>query len=197
MIIGDPTTFAIESGVTRFYDRLSFRALGYFLIHINGQCFGVRAPDATLPACSFQEVGRRLARRGSHITPFATEAGGEIADACGIAIYADENEDKRALGTSQADLSKIFRSHHLKWAPDGDEAFDDGSFVLQSDAGDRVRLIGFKSEADYCHISATLADLWLDASVFYETLEQWRRSFLEEWEPAEKVTEHEDQKFQQ
>ena len=36
----------------------------------------------------------------------------------------------------------------MQWAlvsaPDGDEAFDDGSYVLQFDVGDRVRLIAFK-----------------------------------------------------
>ena len=194
MLIGDPSTFAIESGTTCAYERLSFRALGYFLIHIGGRCFGVRDPDASMLACSLGEVEGRIARRGSHITPFATEIGGDIADAVGVAIYAPEDEEKRVFGMSQADLSKVFCSHHLIWAPDGDEAFDDGSRVLHFDAGDQVRLIGFKSGDDYLHDPATLADLWLDASAFYEILDQWRSSFLAEWQAAQKISEQEDQK---
>ncbi|RYD32279.1 MAG: hypothetical protein EOP86_16050 [Verrucomicrobiaceae bacterium] len=197
MIIGDPSTFAIESGATCAYERLSFRALGYFQIHIRGRCFGVRAPDASMLACSLGEVEDRIARRGLHIAPFATESGGDIADAIGVANYAPEEEGKKLFGMSQAELSTYFHSQHLIWAPDGDEAFDDGSFVLQFDVGDRVRLIGFRSGDDYLHNPATLADLWLDASAFYEILDQWRSSFLAEWQAAKKVSEKEDQKAQQ
>lgn len=197
MIIGDPSTFAIESGTTRAYERLSFRALGYFLIHIRGHCFGVRAQDASMLACSLGEVESRIARRGSHTAPFVTESGGDIADAIRVAIYAPEEEERRLFGMSQAELSTILCSQHLIWAPDGDEAFDDGSSVLQFDAGDRVRLIGFRSGENCLYDPATLSDLWLDASVFYETLDQWRRSFLAEWRAAQKISEEEDQKAQQ
>ena len=31
MLIGDPSEFAVESGITKAYERLSFRALGYFV----------------------------------------------------------------------------------------------------------------------------------------------------------------------
>ena len=44
------------------------------------------------------------------------------------------------------------------WAPDGDEPFDDASYVLQFDVKDRVRLIAFKSSEGYLHDPATLSD---------------------------------------
>jgi hypothetical protein len=56
MIVGDPSVFAIESEITRAYERLSFRALGYFVIYVCGRSYGVRAPDATMLACSFDAV---------------------------------------------------------------------------------------------------------------------------------------------
>jgi len=141
MTIGNPSDFAIESSITRAYARLSFRALGYFVIHIAGCRYGVHASDATMLACSLKEVDARISRRGTHAAPFATEFGGRIADALHVAIYAPEEEDKKVFGMSQVELCDFTYSRHLIWAPDGDEAFDDGSSVLQFDVGDRVRLI--------------------------------------------------------
>jgi hypothetical protein len=79
------------------------------------------------------------------------------------------------------------------WAPDGDEAFDDWSHVLQFDVGGRVRLIGFRSnERGYHHDERTLADVWIDEGLFYRVLKQWRDAFLAEWECAPKIKEAED-----
>lgn len=61
MIIGNPSIFAIESTITRAYERQSLRALGFFVIHVRGHCYGVRSPDSTFLACSYDEVLRRLA----------------------------------------------------------------------------------------------------------------------------------------
>jgi hypothetical protein len=55
------------------YERLGFLALGFFVIHIGGRCYGVRAQDATMLACSFSKVERRIAERGLHTAPFAAE----------------------------------------------------------------------------------------------------------------------------
>ncbi len=89
MIIGNKTTFAIESGITKAYERLGFRALGFFLVHIGGECYGVREPDATLLANAFDEVARMIADRGKHIAPFAAEPNARIiVDAIRKAIYS-------------------------------------------------------------------------------------------------------------
>jgi hypothetical protein len=45
---------------------------------------------------------------------------------------------------SEAQFTKTLHSNSLVWAPDGDEAFDDSSNVLQFDIADPVRLIAFK-----------------------------------------------------
>jgi hypothetical protein len=81
------------------------------------------------------------------------------------------------------------RSSDCQWAPDGDEAFDDGSYVLQFDVDDRVRLIAFKhgerGEGWQCD-SATLRDVWLAADEFYRILQQWHDAFYAEWVAAPK-----------
>jgi hypothetical protein len=74
-------------------------------------------------------------------------------------------------------------------APDGDEAFDDGSFVLQFDVGDRVRLIAFKSCHNYLHDAGSLSDVWLAADDFYGILRQWHDAFESEWESTPKTEE--------
>jgi hypothetical protein len=75
----------------------------------------------------------------------------------------------------------------LVWAPDGDEAFDDGSYVLQFDVENRVRLIGFKSDDTDRYDPATLKDIWLSSDDFYSVLSRWRDAFEAEWETAPKI----------
>jgi hypothetical protein len=70
-----------------------------------------------------------------------------------------------------------------------DEAFDDGSYVLQFDVGDRVRLIAFKSDESYRHASGTLSDVWLPADEFYNVLREWRDAFEAAWMAAPKFPE--------
>lgn len=191
MIVGDPSSFAIESGITQAFQRLSFRALGFFVIYVIGRRYGVQSPDATMLACSFDEVKDRIARRNKHIAPFATEPGAaDIADAFRCAIYAPNQEAKSFFGFPQPAFCDLIYSHHLLWAPDGDEAFDDGSYVIQFDVADRVRLIAFRSRKDsYAHDPSTLTDAWLGADDFYGILEQWRAAFEVEWETRQKVPE--------
>ena len=65
MIVGDHSAFAIESGITQAYDRVSQRALGFFVIHLGGRHYGKRSPDSTMLGCAFDEVEKRLADRGT------------------------------------------------------------------------------------------------------------------------------------
>ena len=163
MIVGDRSIFAIESGITQAFRNPSLRALGFFVIHVGGRRYGVYSSDATMLANSFDEVEKRLADRGRHTAPFATEAdAGEIADAFRRAIYAEERKDTY-FGIPLGEFCNRFsrESNDLVWAPDGDEAFDDGSYVLQFDVQDRVRLIAFKRGEQYLHDPATLSDVWL------------------------------------
>ncbi len=177
MIIGDPHIFAVESIITQVYKRLSFLALGFFVIHVNGVCYGVREHDATMLACSFAEVKRRIICRGRHIADFAELNAGEIAGAFRSAVYAAAQEESY-FGSTLSEFRRHFDrdANALLWAPDGDAAFDDGSYVLQFDVGDRVRLIAFKSDQD-SYDPATLSEVWMPLERFYLFLQQWHDSF--------------------
>jgi hypothetical protein len=89
-------------------------------------------------------------------------------------------------------LSDIIYSQHLIWAPDGDEAFDDGSFVLQFDIQDCARLIAFKSHPPALLDPNTLRDVTLPTDTFYGILQEWRDEFLREWTALPKVPEGDD-----
>jgi hypothetical protein len=137
-------------------------------------------------ACSFDATQKRIINRGRHTAPFSSQSdGGQIADAVRTALYADEQDNEHFLGLSQPELANLVYSNGLLWAPDGDEAFDDGSFVLQFDVGESVRLIAFKalrsSDKPYLHDPATLSDVWLPAETFYGVLQQWGETFEAAW----------------
>jgi hypothetical protein len=176
MLVGDPLTFAVESEISRRYEEPSLMALGYFLIHVNGRCYGVKSPGATMLANSFDAVGGRIAMRGTHKAPFATADALQLADAYSRAIYIESRDDELFLGMPEAQFKKAIYSGQLIWAPDGDEAFDDGSHVLQFDADDRVRLVAFK-RPDWLPDPASVSEIWLAANDFYSALEQWREGF--------------------
>jgi hypothetical protein len=187
MIVGNPSVFAIESTITRAYERLSLRALGFFAVHVSGHCYGGRSPGSTMLACSYDEVESRIAERGSHTAPFASEAApGKIADAFRNAFYG-EKQWESYFGIPWSKFSHVISSNRIMWAPDGDEAFDDGSYILQFDVQDRVRLIAFKSGQDLPHDPATLTEAWLAADHFYDVLHRWQELFKAEWESMSKV----------
>lgn len=181
MIVGDTRIFAIESGITNAYEQLSLLGLGFFVIHIGGYRYGVYEPEATLLANSLDEVKNRIARRGLHTAPFATEPEAiRVADAFRQALYGDEPQDSY-FDLSYTDFTGLFASHDLMWAPDGDEAFDDGSYILQFDVGSRVRLIGFRSGEQGLADPSTVRDVWIEAETFYGVLDQWRSAFESAW----------------
>jgi len=181
MIIGDPSNFAIESSITEAYERLSLRALGFFVIHVGGFSYGKRSADSTMLACSFDEVGGRIAMRGSHTMPFAAEAGAEhIAGAFRNAMYGEEPQDSY-FGIPLLQFREMIHSKRIVWAPDGDEAFDDGSYVLHFDVEDHVRLIAFKSTPYGPYDPSTIRDVRLAADDFYSLLREWQYAFENEW----------------
>ena len=180
MIIGNPSIFAIESSIAQAYERLSSRALGFFVVYVGGRCYGTRSPDASMLACSYDEVERRIARRGSHTVSLASEEAGKIADALRNAFYA-EKQPESYFGIPLSAFREMIQSGRIVWAPDGDEDFDDGSYVLQFDLPERVRLIAFKCSQGHVHDAATLSDVWLAADDFYSALRRWHDAFEAEW----------------
>jgi hypothetical protein len=158
-----------------------------FNIHIDGIRYGVYEPDATMLACSFDEVKWRIDNRGKHIAPFASEPDAKrIADAYVNAIYG-EVQASDYFGIPLPDFCEMIYSSEIRWAPDGDEAFDDGSYVLQFDIKDTVRLIAFK-RGDGASLFS-LKDICLSADDFYKILQNWYDAFMTEWASSKKVTE--------
>jgi hypothetical protein len=140
-------------------------------------------------ACSYDEVERRIALRGNHVVPFASEPdAGQIADAFRNAMYAEKPLESY-FSIPHSKFIEVIRSKRIMWAPDGDEAFDDGSYVLQFDVQDRVRVIAFKSGEGYIHDPATLTDIWVEADDFYSVLQGWHDAFEVEWTSMPKVSD--------
>jgi hypothetical protein len=190
MIIGNPNILAIESGSTQAYERESFRALGFFVIHIGGRRYGVYRPDATMLACSLDEVTRRIVNHGTHNVPFSADLqAGKIADAFLNAFYAAKH-DVSYFGIPASQFHDMIQATQVVWAPDGDAAFDDSSYVLQFDVANHVRLIAFKSDDSYRHDPATLSDVWLANDDFYDVLQRWRDAFEAEWTLMPKVSDY-------
>jgi hypothetical protein len=185
MIAGQPSLFAIESEITQAFERPSQRGLGFFVIHLMSRCYGIKSPSNTMLAVSFDEVGRRISGRGEHKAPFAEAAAMDIANAYTGAVYLDHRDNETCFGMSDAQFTKILYSSRLVWAPDGDEAFDDSSYVLHFDVEDRVRLIAFKRPNGLVD-PASVQETWLAADTFYDILRQWRERFMAEWESLPK-----------
>lgn len=188
MIIGDPNVFALESEITIAYDSPGLRALGCFVIHLSGRPFGVRAPDATLLACSFDEVVRRIRHRGEHTATFADADALGIATSFRHAVYQEEAPLITAVGIPPLELAELLNEKHLVWAPDGDEAFDDGSYVLHLDTPVGARLVGFKCHENGLPDPATLSDLLVPADHFYSVLAEWIARFEDDWRRTAKAS---------
>ena len=180
MIVGDTRVFAIESGITDAFQRPFPSALGYFIIHVCGQTYGVKKDDASMLACSFDEVERRLRQRGAHVPPVKADvAAVEFATAYLDAIYRDTSRTDY-FGLCRSDFAEALQTNGVIWAPDGDEAFDDGSHVLQFDAGNRVRIVAFRNLETPEGIRNTISEEWIDTDLFYGILSCWRTLFSTE-----------------
>jgi hypothetical protein len=180
MIIGNPSRFAIESEITSAVERRSQMALGFFVIHILDHKFGVRKPDATMLGGSFGEVARRIKTRGSRPPQAAAgQNASEIARAFRRIIYEGANEGEMFFGRSASELAKEIHSNQWEW--DCDEAFDDGSYVLQLDEGNEVRLIAFVGTPDFRYDPSTLREVHLSPDEFYGILREWSQLFYSEW----------------
>ncbi len=171
MIIGDTQIFALESKILQAYQRRSLRALGSFVIHIAGQCYGSQSEEATMLAASFDGVNRRIARRGAHdASVLSGAAAQELATSFSRAIYIEHHVDELFLGMKDSQFKALLYSNELVWAQDGDEGFDDGSCVLQFDVAGMVRLIAFKRAISPILDPDSLRDVWLTQEDFYGIL---------------------------
>ena len=182
MLVGNTLNYGLESKISQVYDNLSLRGLGYFVIYIKSIRYGVYNDEATALGCSFNNIEERIAMRGKHIAPFSKEKNPElIANSVKQAIYADNPKDKYFFGLSINEFTDTIYNNKIIWAPDGDEAFDDGSYILHFDIVNKVRLIGFRCLNEYkCDIE-TLSDILVDANDFYSILNKWYELFISDW----------------
>jgi len=177
MLIGNPEIFAIESFINKVYPDRGCLALGYFSIHILSHAYGVRSPEASMLGCSLDAVQRRIEQRGCHLLPSASDfEASVIAESVHNAIYSDYPRD-RLLDMTREDFTEILYKRDILWAPDGDEAFDDGSNIIQIDEGDRVRVIGFVNDGDMESILKTVSEIYIPQDDFYAILEEWPSAF--------------------
>lgn len=179
MIKGDPMVFAVESTISKTYAQNSLMALGSFSIHVAGKSYGVLDPTATMLACSYDSVARRIEKCGTH------EAFFEAADALHIAMqyiytFYQESEEISLLSFDSKRFQSAVENNELIMAPDGDSAFDDGSHILQFDVGENVRILAFKNESNPKLMMESLAEIILDKGVFYSTLSNWLQAFSHE-----------------
>jgi Immunity protein 42 len=182
LTVGNPAIFALESHINVRYESLSQRALGFFVIHVNSLSFGIRSPEATLLACSFDSVQRRTNHRGQHVASFGPDADAmQLANAVIDSTYYEQNKNHKFFDISANEFVNTLAKNELLWAPDGDEAFDDGSHVLHFDVGDMVRLIAFKNPINFQHGISTLTEVWLKSVDFYNILNEWMHKFELEW----------------
>jgi hypothetical protein len=105
---------------------------------------------------------------------------GSVASAFRRAAYGEREEDGLFFGMGAAQFRDAIYSNHLVWAPDGDEAFDDGSYVLQVESQDQVRLIAFLGTPDFLYDPNSLRDLRLSGDEFYTVLRDWHDGFNDE-----------------
>lgn len=117
-------------------------------------------------ANSIDAIGERLLNRGLHT--------GRFFDAIPAAAIANAYLG----GTYRGDVGENVDWSTIVWVPDGDEAFDDGSHILQMDTGSSVRLIGFQNTGDDL-AAGDVVELTMLPDAFYSVLAQcvaWYRS---------------------
>jgi hypothetical protein len=182
MLVGDINVIAIESDITHAYNSLGQRGLGFFVVYVSGKRYGVYSPDATLLACSFYEVSNRISRRRQHVVPFDDDEDAlSIAEAYLRCTYYDDQDEGNPFRLTCPQLQSALSIARAVWAPDGDEAFDDGSHILHFDQSENVRLIAFKNSQDKSEVAASLSDVTLAANTFYSVLCEWRDRFEADW----------------
>src|SRR4029078_3103087 len=112
-----------------------------------------------------------------------------LADAVVRALYCETEVGRRCFDLAEHEFTNVVYSRHLLWIPDGDEAVDDGSHVLQFDIDDRVRLVAFKRQEAELYEQDSLVDVWLAADTFYGTFISWRSGFEREWRKSIRLSD--------
>jgi hypothetical protein len=185
MIIGDTQRFAIESTIEEaFYER-SILFNGYLFIHLNGRRYGSGYLSAASGFCG--EVEESLRWRGRHTLSMSRRCTSQrIAELVYSAVYRDEHQF-RGLAEERSSVRSEHYENKLSLAASDIEAWDDGTFVLQIDEDDSVRVIAFMScDEDAGQLIDCVEERRLSAAEYYGVLEAWRDACEEEWRASKK-----------
>lgn len=136
MIFGDKGSFAIEIEVNNFFHD-EYVGEGKFVIYINNQRYGIDNEYATTFLCIKDELFLFLNNLQNSIEELLRFSSTEISIAYYCQNYCDVDLSK--LNDNLLNLTK----HLVAWSPES--AFDDGSYIIHFDYGDKTRIIGFKS----------------------------------------------------
>ncbi|MEZ0297766.1 MAG: Imm42 family immunity protein [Candidatus Methylacidiphilales bacterium] len=181
MIAGDPSRFAIESSISVVWERRGME-LGYFLFHVCGNSYGIKAIDASALGNAYDSVKECIEERGTHTSPFVNGTpAGELARVSILCLYAPDQEENSFFGHSYDDCEAIYRNN--RWKSCG-ECFDDLSDFLIYDWGDKVRFIAFKKISDQ-YMPECLSEIWIDSDEFYSILNEWKLRYDIEYNDAE------------
>jgi hypothetical protein len=182
ILVGDVNIIAVESYVDQFLPAKGQLGVGYFIIHVAGRVFGVKDRRASVLGNSYYEVCERIGRRGKHDLSFSGQVDAKELSLSVLNILYDRGFKKFPLSTElETEMERVLYTSNIIWAPDGDEAFDDGSHVLQIDEGRHARVIALVNHETEDLTIDSIVELRISADEFYEILYSWSRKFEEEW----------------
>jgi hypothetical protein len=179
--IGDDT-FGIVYEYEQFFEQKSFLALARFGYCVKSEVFGCRT--TSMMGCTLDAVERAIARRGEHLASCsAWRSAFMIAAMYRNHVYGDETMQVEDISDYAACLHEI-HTNDVVLAPDGDEAFDCGSYVLIFDVDAAVRVIAFQTEGSGSafFLPANLQEVWVPADHFYGVLDEWRIDLRRRWQ---------------
>jgi hypothetical protein len=100
-----------------------------------------------------------------------------IVEAFRVLRYDEQPSKRNFFGITASEVQNIFTLNEIMWVPDGDEAFDDGSHILQFDEGDKVRLVAFLNTENPTELMGSIVEKWIYPDVYYGILSQWLSLF--------------------
>lgn len=174
MLIGSIKRFAIEYTIREFYEN-NFIGDGKFLVYINGIPYGQNRDDSTTFSCIIPELGKRIITRKITDKILRENGHAEIAHNYYDCFFADEPKTTY-FGLSKKDFEKVIIENNCSW--NGmDEAFDDGSFILQINMNSTTtKLIGFKAISCFPVEIEKISTIEISVDVFNTTIQQFIES---------------------
>ena len=169
MIVGDRSRFAVEIELHPDSPKSISTGFGLYRFWIADQPYGRSAPDASCLAASCDALRERLGQRGHHdATGMPTGNPLGILERAYWLIYRVTDVH---IASRQASAQEVAQARRLMMAPDGDEAFDDGSFVVQWDDRGVVGLAaGLVGEGDGPMIVDPVRSIRLGTVDFYDVV---------------------------